>query len=413
MAKPIAENARIGSIDVLRGFALLGILLLNILGFGLHSAGYFNPLISIGGTETSRLLNLGTWASVSVLFEGAMRCLFSMLFGAGVVLFTIGRAKAGPLHYKRTVWLLVFGVLDSFILLWFGDILMVYAVSGMILYGLRNWSPRALIITSAILLTLNAGVMSGWSFSLSQARIAEDAAWADFDAENNPPVEAYEQELAERRASYPSAFVWTARHMVPIILFVFPLALIPDALAMMILGMALFKLGALDGSRPIGWYGRLAAVGFGVGLLTNLWELRQALGVDLDLMATYPPLVPTYHLGRLGMALGYLGLVMIMCKCGALPRLRGTLAAVGRMALTNYLMHSLICLVLFTGLGFALVGVLDRWQLYPIVFAIWALQLWISQRWLARHRFGPAEWIWRSLTYGTRPPLRRVLGPAD
>ena len=128
-ASPIAASDRIESLDVLRGFALLGILLLNILGFGLHTAGYFNPLISIGETETSRLLNLGAWASVSVLFEGAMRCLFSMLFGAGVVLFTTGRPKAGSLHYKRNFWLLVFGAFDAFILLWTGDILMIYAVS--------------------------------------------------------------------------------------------------------------------------------------------------------------------------------------------------------------------------------------------------------------------------------------------
>ena len=412
MAEPVEQTARIESIDVLRGFALLGILLLNILAFGLHSAGYFNPLISIGETETSRLLNLGTWASVSVLFEGAMRGLFSMLFGAGVVLFTTGRAKAGSLHYRRNFWLLVFGVVDAFILLWNGDILMVYAVSGAILYGLRNRSPRTLVIISGVLIVLMGGLNGGLAYSLGQARMVGEAAWTDFEVQNNPPVEAYEAELAERRESYPSAFIWTADHMVEIVVVFYPVFLIPDALAMMLLGMALFKVGALDASRSIGWYATLAAVGFGVGLLTNLWELRQALVADLDTLSTMPLMVPTYHLGRLGMALGYLGLVMIVCKRRALPRVRGALAAVGRMALTNYLMHSLVCLVLFTGLGFALAGVLERWQLYPIVFAIWAFQLWFSPWWLARHRFGPAEWIWRSLTYGTRPPLRRVLGPA-
>ena len=412
MPEPVEQTARIESIDVLRGFALLGILLLNIVAFGLHSAGYFNPLISIGETETSRLLNLGTWASVSVLFEGAMRGLFSMLFGAGVVLFTTGRAKAGSLHYRRNFWLLVFGVVDAFILLWNGDILMVYAVSGAILYVLHNCSPRTLVITSALLIVLMGGLNGGLAYSLGQAKMAGEAAWTDFEAQNNPQVEEYEAELAERRESYSSAFIWTADYMVEIVVVFYPVFLIPDALAMMLLGMALFKLGALDASRPIGWYATLAAVGFGVGLLTNLWELRQALVADLDTLSTMPLMVPTYHLGRLGMALGYLGLVMIVCKRRALPRVRGALAAVGRMALTNYLMHSLVCLVLFTGLGFALAGVLERWQLYPIVFAIWAFQLWFSPWWLARHRFGPAEWIWRSLTYGTRPPLRRVLGPA-
>ncbi len=191
--------------------------------------------------------------------------------------------------------------------------------------------------------------------------------------------------------------------MVDYFVFIYPAILIPDALAMMVLGMALFKLGALDASWPIGRYATLAAIGFGVGLCTNLWELWLAFAADLDTLSTFPILVPTYHVGRLGMALGYLGVVMILCKAGALPRLRGALAAVGRMALTNYLMQSLICLVIFTGLGFALVGELERWQLYPIVFAIWAFQLWFSSWWVVRHRFGPAEWLWRALTYGRRP----------
>ena len=410
MAEPVEQTARIESIDVLRGFALLGILLLNICLFGLHSAGYFNPLVPPGETVADRELNVRVWGAVSVLFEGAMRALFSMLFGAGVVLFTTGRANARSLHFRRNLWLLAFGLVDTFLFLWTGDILMVYAVCGVFLYSYRNRSPRRLVITSAVLIVLMGGILGGAGWGMEQLRIAEDAAWTDFEVQNTPPVEAYEAELAERRESYPSAFIWTADHMVGVVFSY--LFLVPDARAMMILGMALFKVGALDASRPIGWYATLAAVGFGVGLVTNLWELRQALVSDLDLLATFPIFVPTYHLGRLGMALGYLGLVMIVCKCGALPRLRGAFAAVGRMALTNYLMHSLICLVLFTGLGFALAGVLERWQLYPIVFAIWAFQLWFSPWWLARHRFGPAEWIWRSLTYGTRPPLRRVLGPA-
>ena len=130
---PVATGERIQSLDVLRGFALLGILLLNITGFGLHSAGYFNPLVPLGESPTDEWLNRGTWGASSVLFEGAMRCLFSMLFGAGVVLFTTGRERAGVLHYRRTFWLFMFGAVNALILLWTGDILMVYAVAATIL----------------------------------------------------------------------------------------------------------------------------------------------------------------------------------------------------------------------------------------------------------------------------------------
>ena len=187
MAEPVERDARIDSIDVLRGFALFGILLLNILGFGLHSAGYFNPLISIGQTETNRLLNLSTWVSASVLFEGAMRCLFSMLFGAGVVLFTTGRGTGVRwLHYKRNFWLFVFGVLDAFVLLWNGDILMVYALAGMILYGLRDWSPRRLVITSAVLMVVMGVGLGAAGWGLGQLRTADpsDPGWAGFAAQN-------------------------------------------------------------------------------------------------------------------------------------------------------------------------------------------------------------------------------------
>jgi uncharacterized protein len=403
-AHPVTASDRIQSLDVLRGFALLGILLLNILGFGLHSAGYFNPLIGLGETETSRALNLGAWGSVSVLFEGAMRCLFSILFGAGVVLFTSGgRAKARSLHYRRNFWLLIFGVFDAYVLLWTGDILMVYAISGAILYLLRNLSPRTLLIIGAVLIVLIGAFYGVAAFALGQAQTAENAAWADFEADFTPTDEAYETELAERRGSYLTAFRFTTHHMVEILVLIYPVYLIPDALAMMILGMAFFKLGILDASRSTGWYTKLAVVGFGVGLLTNLYELRLAIAADYAPLATMPLIVPTYQVGRLGMALGYLGLIMIVCKLGSLPGVRRSLAAVGRMALTNYLMHSTICLVLFTGLAFGLVGVLERWQLYPIVFAIWAFQLWFSPWWLERHRFGPAEWLWRALTYGKRP----------
>ena len=137
--------------------------------------------------------------------------------------------------------------------------------------------------------------------------------------------------------------------------------------------------------------------------MTNLWELQVAFAGNLKLLSTFAMFIPTYHLGRLGMALGYLGAIMAICKSDALPRVRTALAAVGRLTLTNYLIQSLIGLVLFTGAGFALVGTLERWQLYPLVVIVWAFQVWFSLRWLARYRFGPAEWLWRALAYGKHP----------
>ena len=157
----------------------------------------------------------------------------------------------------------------------------------------------------------------------------------------------------------------------------------------------------------MGFYLRFMLIGFAVGLAINSYEVSLAFTSGFDVASTFAFMKPTYHIGRLGIAAGYLGLVMLVCKSVWLPATRKRLAAVGRMALTNYLAHSLIALFVFTGAGFALVGMLERWALYLIVFAIWAFQLFFSTWWLERYRFGPIEWLWRGLTYGAWPVLQR------
>jgi uncharacterized protein len=114
-----------------------------------------------------------------------------------------------------------------------------------------------------------------------------------------------------------------------------------------------------------------------------------------------------YDLNRLAGALGYIGLVMLVCRTRVLPRLRARLAAAGQMALSNYLMQTLICSTLFYGYGFGWFGYLERYQILLVAVAIWAFQLWVSPLWLRHFRFGPMEWVWRSLTYWKRQPLRQ------
>ena len=418
-AAPTRAAERIEALDVLRGFALLGILLLNILGMGMHSAAYFYPGMGATG-QPAVALDFLVFGTTDLFFEGAMRALFSMLFGAGIVLFTTGlRAKSGALHYRRTFWLLAFGLLDAYLLLWNGDILVVYALAGFLLYPARNASPRRLFIAAGVLLALIAALHTISYAGISGARAIHErieagetvseqdrefaTAWTDFRADNVPEQAAIAEELKARSDSYASAFAWNAPKFTEILLFVVPLFLLWDAVAMMLIGMALYKLGVLSAQRSKGFYRRLALAGFGLGLAVNLTEAWRAYQANYDVLAVFGYLQPSYDLGRLGLALGYLALVMLICKANWWPALRARLAAVGRLALTNYLMHSLIALILFTGAGFGLIGQVERPALYPIVFAIWALQLWFSPWWLARRRFGPVEWLWRTLTYGRRP----------
>lgn len=422
---PTSESARIESLDIVRGVALLGILLLNIWGFGLDSSSYFGPRAGVEVGTGSTSLNLQVWFAVSLLFEGSMRALFSLLFGAGVLLF-LSNGRASSLHFKRNFWLLLFGLFDAYVLLWTGDILIVYALASLLLFPLRNLSAKRLLALAFALLALLALVYTLSSYGLTTSRDAaalvaqaeapellsadtKDQAlvWQDFEANYQPREEDIAAELAQRQASYTSAAQFVYPVLAEQLLFALPTYLLGDALLLMLVGMAFYRWKILDGSRSRGFYWRLMLGGFAVGLSVNGYELWYSWANDFDLIAQFSYLQPTYDVGRTAMALGYLGLILLWCKADFWAGLKARLAAVGRMALTNYLSHSLICLFLFTGAGFGLVGVLQRWELYLVVFAIWLFQLWLSPWWLARYRFGPLEWLWRALTYGKLPPMQR------
>jgi len=415
---PTQVASRIVCLDVLRGFALLGILTINITAMGMTSTCYFDPLAGKEGLAASAM-DLRVWMAVDVLFEGAFRTLFSMLFGAGIVLFTTGgRAKSGRLHYRRTFWLLIFGLFDAYILLWYGDILMVYAIAGAMLYWLRNLSATWLYGIAACVLLMTTLFNVASTYGLGMARDAHrvvesmddgnptdiqrelSTTWIEFRDDLVGSPEETVDEIASRRASYASAFAWNVPHVTELFLFVIPVIMLWDAILMMLIGMALFKKGLLQGLRTRPFYGYLSIAGFIVGLPINGYEVWRAYSADFELLEAFTVLNPSYHIGRLAMAMGYLGLVIWWCKGTQLLEFRQRLSAVGRMALTNYLMHSLIALLLFTGAGFGLVGKLERWQLYPVILVIWVLQLWFSSWWLRRRSFGPVEALWRRLTYG-------------
>lgn len=419
---PIDVSARIASLDILRGVALLGVLLLNILGFGMVSAGYFHPLVGLGKNPE---LNYAIWGVMNLFFEGSMRGLFSLLFGAGIVLFATGfgtragKEKGAFLHYKRTFFLLLFGMFDSFVLLWTGDILILYAMAGALLYPLRNAKPKTLLIlaTTVLLCTSILFAVSGVlveegrdaaamidadpsaEHSLEDRELA--ALWTGSENQFTYNESAMEKELDIRRGSYIDIADYSAKKVIDSLLFFTPVFMLWDCVGMMLLGMGLYKMGVLSAQRSKKNYLQLAIGGFTLGLAVNGFELFQAIESDFDAIVVSGYFQGTYQLGRVAMSMGWLGLIMLFCQGEVWPRLKNRLAAVGRMALSNYLLHSLICLVLFTGAGFGLIGVFERWELYVIVVLIWLVQLALSPWWLKRYSFGPAEWLWRSLTYGS------------
>ena len=396
---------RILTLDVVRGFALLGILLINILAFGAISAVTLNP--PLGFSLTS---DIWIWGAIELTAEGAMRALFSMLFGAGVLLFLERGEDRGKLHFKRTFWLLIFGLINGYVLMWLGDILFTYALAGFILYFLRNMSAKGLAILSVVLFAClcaySAALNLGLEFLRSAANQNAEAAagWAEFYDVFAPSEAAKKAEIAQRTGSFLALMYWSAAEYTIMLLTFIPMLLVWDALVFMCIGMALYRYQVLQGAHSDRFYLFTAIAGFGVGLTINAYEIYLMIASDFDILETFPFFKPTYQLGRLGVALGWLGVLILAMRRFGIGR---KLAAVGRMALTNYLMQSLICLFIFSGIGFGLLGELRRTELYIVVLLIWAFQLWLSPWWLARFRYGPAEWLWRALTYGKAPPFSR------
>jgi uncharacterized protein len=174
-----------------------------------------------------------------------------------------------------------------------------------------------------------------------------------------------------------------------------------DILSFMLIGMAFYKLRIFHGERSNRFYLFLILLGYPVGLLINFYETRMLLENNFAAL-TILQADQTYQIGRLFTTMGHVGLFMLFIKSGIFNFLQKSLAAVGKLALSNYLMHSIVTSIIFYGDGFSLYGRLQRYELYYIVAALWIFQLIASPIWLRYYQYGPAEWIWRSLTYQKR-----------
>lgn len=423
---PVLGAERIGGMDVLRGVAVLGILLMNILGFALPFQASFDP--TAGGGHTG--LNLSIWAVNTALFEGKMRAIFSMLFGAGMLVLTSrleerGRAaESADIYYRRLLWLLAFGLIHAY-LLWWGDILFFYAVLGLFLFPLRRLSGRALIAAGMVLLLIGAGrgVLSAIDIrsaraaaraadaaaasgqTLTDEQKAAQTAWSERLKSARPSPKELSKEIAAYRGSYVDAlrqragFLAAGQAQWLYHYFVF------DIGGMMLLGIGLVKTGFLAGRVSLRRYAIIAALGYGIGLPLAALAVRHdiASGFDPVTMAIGSVL---HAIARLPVALAHASVVMIAWKAGFARWLTSPLAAVGQMAFSCYIAQSLICTTIFYGYGFGLFARLERYQLYIVVAAVWLVLLVASPLWLARFRFGPLEWAWRSLSYLHLQPMR-------
>mgnify|MGYP003365042609 CR=1 FL=1 len=422
--EPISRSRRIASLDVLRGMAALGILLMNIPAMGLSWQTARPPL------PFRPDIDWIAYALQQVLANGAMRGLFTMLFGAGMIVMLtrsdpLREAAAVQAWFTRCFALLLLGLMNFILFLWPGEILFCYGLSGMAIFCFRKAETRLLTVAAAAVLAITTvGLMSQYGDKLEMVR-QNDAAVAalahhqHLTPEQQKAHDQYEETLRKNaspqrlaqertdRTGFPSVLRWSLEAWQEYNVGS-PMAIWVDmeAIGSMLLGMMLFRTGVLTGERSGGFYARLTVTALTIGLL--LRGTVEMMAWRDGYLSTYPTIMAsilTYEAGRLAMSVGFVGLVVLSLKANVLRGLTTVLAAVGRMALTTYIGQSIITSVLFYGLG--LWGHFGFAQLMGIALLIWIAQGAFSMVWLRFFTMGPAEWLLRAVTYGAWTKLRR------
>jgi uncharacterized protein len=380
---PIDPRARIGLVDSIRGVAVFGILWVNVF---LRS----DPL------QAGVLSHDRDWLAWAVAFTGTLkfRSMFAFLFGLGLAI-QVGRAEDDRLfvrtYLRRLSILLVFGVLH-FALLWPGDILAMYTVCGMLLLPLRRAGVRTLLW------------IAGGMFLASMAQMALGVHLFD--------KATLQADLATAYEVYRHGGFWavTARRVHDYFYFWTPSLWVtfPGVFGMMLLGLV-FDRGqyfrAVD--RHLPFWRRLFWGGYLVGLPTNAlfatWQVSSGPAPAFTLAAKV-----AHAVGAPSLCMAYVATLVLLSRTSLAARAMKALAAVGRMSITAYLGHSIVCAFLFYGYGLGWFGAVGKWQDVGICVALFAGELAFANAWFAWFRMGPLEWLWRWATYGARPPLRHL-----
>jgi len=421
---------RLQHLDVLRGIAILGILPVNIAFFGLPLAAHDDPTYAVSGSGAEAAV----FHLTAFFAEAKFYTLFSLLFGVGIALMRRKAEATGsrfaPLMLRRLGWLWVIGILHA-TLLWYGDIVSFYAPAGLVLCWAAGWKPSTLAWVGGALVTLPGLLLGGIAGLLGLATLlgggppealstltaepvstltveAASADWGTFlkacattflENGNGAFETAVFRDGSYARITGLRTALWGLA-----MVMAYPLFYGWRIAGMFLLGMALLRAGWLDdpGSRPAP-FRRMLWIGLALGVPLQVASI--ALFAPGDLAGTMPAAF-CHYVGSLAMSAAYLGIV-----CLITPRLSGTrvlapLAAVGKTALSNYLLQSVLANALFYSYGCALFGRLTRVELLGVTIGIWAVQLSLSGLWMRWFSYGPIEWVWRSFTYWRWVPLR-------
>lgn len=430
---PLQQTERIILLDSLRGIAVLGILLMNIPGFSLPRAIISD--ISVLGEWSGK--NFYAWYIIETFVEGSQRAIFSMLFGAGTFIFISRLQKRTegtmPAEYfiRRQLWLLLFGLLNAYMLLWYWDILFHYAIFGIILFIFWRQKPKTLYVAAFICLVFSVA-RENVDLYRSKNEISRGEIAARQDTIKTPLTSFQKDDLKameERkdRATLSSKTKRMEKNLEAVrgdihSLYKFQSEvsyqsqtagtyyfLLWDVLLFMFLGLAFFKAGILTGESPIKTYLILFVIGMGVGLPLSYMDTQPVLAYQFNQFEIIKnSSIKFYEVARLFRSLGIFGLILLLYKSGLFKWLFDLMRPVGQMAFTNYLMQSFMCGLFFYGIGFGMFGRLQRFEMYYVVAAVWIIEIIWSHLWLRYFRFGPLEWLWRCLTYWKLQPLRKT-----
>jgi len=399
---PISSRERIGILDVLRGLAVGGILIGNMQWFSGY--GFMPPALA----QQSPLADQVTHFLVHFFVEGKFYSIFSFLFGFGFAL-QIARAETrGDLRAsffkRRLFWLLVIGLLHAY-LLWAGDILSVYAVMGFVLILFRKKADSSLLKWIFVLLAIP--ILTYLLFYILFVAFVPPTAVAAFDAGK---IDFWNEAVRKvQQSSYLQIITdFNLNYIVGRYLGLFFDMRLPKLLAMFLLGFYAYRrefFQNLSSHQP--FIRRVLTYGLILGLVGNV-----AFAALAGKEAVFPPTpagiagVISYAFGVPALALFYIASVATLWQKAVWRRLLAFLAPVGRMALTNYLLQTVICVLIFYGYGFGQFGRVGARKATLIAFAIFLFQILASTFWLKYFRYGPMEWIWRQLTYRQKLDLR-------
>lgn len=434
--RPTPASRRIASLDVLRGFALLGILVLNIDTFGGPMPVHDVPIGTAkpGFTGWHAGLDLVIFAVKWIVFEGKMRTLFSMLFGAGIILLTQrfeqrGEGRRGAKVYiRRNLWLLAFGLVHG-ILIWKGDILTHYAlVALLVMYPLRRLGATPLLVIGLVVGigggTIGVMNITGARAAFAAERLeqqahaaqqahrtltkAEQAALAAAAKQRSGAAAATAAAVSRGRRPYLQSVAPRAASFLHDLPLLFSTGYILELVGSMMVGMGLFKLGFLSGRWSIRAYAVTACLGYAIAVPIVLTGILLFERSGFAAPALIRWLFLPYEAQVFPGAIANAALILLVWKARLFERATAALANVGRTAFTNYIATSLLCQFLFAWGPWKLFGAIEYYQQLYVVAAVWAIILTASHLWLRAFAYGPLEWLWRSLVYGQRQPLRRA-----